>query len=173
MREFIVQVASTAPVEPTDTTADNYQLNRWAYEQSLNLWEMNQQGFTVTQTEESDLTDAQTVIDNMSEGLLNWLDAASVNYQQGIALPALDFEYIPELITFVAAALTGDWSGVFLLFAEVGLKFLITWLNKSMEPNAGVPSEPRATEAQALLSELHINILNNEDEQEEYWSSNT
>jgi hypothetical protein len=113
---------------------DNWQ------EQAAYLWCMEQEnkaaaGMQIVQMESVDLEDAEAAMDGMSTYLRTWLtdnvDAAAA----GEEITPFDTDYLPELLTFITLAVTGQWGLIFVLFVKVGIKFLVDYFEKRLDPD--------------------------------------
>jgi hypothetical protein len=135
MREVSIPTMGTMPSFTVPQTDSDYAGKRLDHVLCLLLEGMSENGFKLAQAQESDFEAAETAFDGFSEYLKTWLVTNAQNAEDGVAITDFDNGYIPELITFVVFALTGNWGGIFVLFVKVGLDFLLHYLKEKLKPN--------------------------------------
>lgn len=118
-------------VSPTDPL---YWLLRACYEDVTTYKALFDADIAITQTEESDLLAAEAYFQGLSSNLQDWFQAASAASAAGEGIPALEEDYIPELIQFIILALSGQWGAIFVLFVKVGLEFVVNWMRERLAP---------------------------------------
>jgi hypothetical protein len=105
-----------------------------------NLYNAN---IVISQPETSDFEAAETAFNNLSDDVQAWFDDAIAASMAGEEIPALDANYMPEIIEFIGLIITGNWGGVFLLFVKVGMKALLDWLSRRLDPDNDVDDTPQ------------------------------
>lgn len=109
-----------------------------AYLYCMTLENMSEQGIVIQQIDSTDIASAESLTETLSVQLSSWFDDAIAANIAGNDIPSLDEQYIPELIEFLALAVTGQWGLIFVLFVKVGLKFLLERLKKQLNSTNSV-----------------------------------
>lgn len=122
-----VSIGSGVAVPSFDvlTTDPNYWLLRACYEEVVYADRCYAEGVAVNFIEEADVSEAEAAFDALSDYLKTWLSSAMTAAVSGGSIPEIQESYIPELIEFLALAVTGQWGLIFVLFVKVGLKFVL------------------------------------------------
>lgn len=146
MKTVIVGAGITLPAFSVPSSDPLYWISLAAYEDCLLYERMYAEGFTLTQIENDDLTGAETLFSGMSEGLSSWMDSAISAANNGEEIPALDDNYIPELIELLFLIVTGNYGAIFFLFVKVGFKFLVNWLRKHLPKDSSIDESAQTLE---------------------------
>lgn len=130
MKSIAIGSGVAVPAFEIPTTDPNYWLLRACYEEVVYADRCYVGGVTVNLIEEADVNEAEIAFDGLSDYLKTWLPSAVSAAVAGTEIPEIQESYIPELIEFLALAVTGQWGLIFVLFVKVGLKFLLERLRE-------------------------------------------
>lgn len=134
MKTIPYGTSETLPAFNMSPSDPLYWVSLQAYEELTTYKALRAQGVDIVVAEQADYVAAQTAFDGLSDTLQSWLTGAVAASESGEEIPALSDDYIPELLQFLALALTGQWGAVFVLFVKVGLDFVIKWLRGRLQP---------------------------------------
>lgn len=107
---------------------------RLSFQLCKTLENLSDENIVITQAESTDFEAAETAFNALSDYTKNWLSGAVSASSEGGTVQVFDSSYIPELLTFIALGLSGNWGGVFVLFVKVGLEFLLGYTEKKLDP---------------------------------------
>lgn len=183
-----ISVASLGSPPAFTVSTDNplYWLLRICYEESLDRYNRNQQGFTENCVESADFTAAETAFDTLGADIKTWLDSAVNASADGSEPTAFDTDDLPDIVTFLALLATQNWGAIFLLFAKVGLRSVLDLFRKKLDPatSTGDMVEFLKQTIAVLddegnvvgcrldgLTNLHITVNTEQDLQDSLWGS--
>lgn len=136
MKQIAIGSGLAVPAFEVPTSDPNFWLLRACYEEVVYADRCYSEGVTADYIESADITEAEEVIDGLSDYLKSWLASAMGAAVVGGEIPEIQESYIPELIEFLALAVTGQWGLIFVLFVKVGLKFLLERLRERLGEGA-------------------------------------
>jgi len=186
MKTIPVASLGTPPSFTISTDNPLYWLLRICYEESLDRYNRKQQGFVENCVESSDFTTAETAFDTLGTDIKTWIDSAINASADGNEPTAFDTADLPDIITFVALLATQNWGAIFLLFVKVGLKAVLDFSRKSLDPatSTGDMVELLKQTIAVLdddgnvvgcrldgLTNLHITVNTEQDLQDSLWGA--
>jgi len=108
-----------------------YWLERLAYEQSKNLYNLQQDGFEFEQGESTDFDSVEESLDTYASSIDSWFASAMQAASDGLPIPSAPS--IPDIVGGVLPRLTGNpW--IFLL-AKIAIHLLVKLLEKRLDPD--------------------------------------
>jgi hypothetical protein len=156
LTEPIYSLGNPGTFDITDKDDPLYYIARIAHEQSVDRYNLNDEGFEYRQDEGTDFSTVATAWDTYLSSLDTWYTSAVAASNAGSSIPA-----VPTLPTLPTDPLTNI---VLQIVFRVAVQIGITWLKKKLDPN---------TEAKELSAILKKAFLDGDGESLLYVIQNT
>lgn len=170
MKSISVPTLGVLPAFTVPTDDPNYWTERAHYEFSLGMYNMNQQGFTLSQAEYTDVEDLEGSVETFMTSFTSWFDSATSEGTRGV--PAVSEPKLPSLADIIGTAIAGISGGVpailISVVVRVGVNLLVDLIKNAIIPDTGDMEEVADILRSALLKSDESSVLAaallNEDE---------
>lgn len=127
LSEAVYSLGNPGTFDVTDKTDPMYYVARYSHELSVNLYNLQQEGFQWRQEEDTEYDSLTTALDTYGADIADWFTSAVAASNDGLPIPAP-----PSIPALPGGPLP---SIIISLLVRIVVRILVDWLRKKLDPN--------------------------------------